>query len=66
MYVCLCKGITDNQLRSEVAQGANSFRQVAKNTGCATQCGSCACMAKEIVEASLSQTQVDNGLFYNA
>ncbi len=55
MYVCLCKGITDRQLRTAVHNGASSFRQVAQSTGCSTQCGSCACMAKEIVDDTLSQ-----------
>ncbi|MCK5881888.1 MAG: (2Fe-2S)-binding protein [Sinobacterium sp.] len=63
MYVCLCKGITDRQLRSAVHDGASSFRQVAQSTGCSTQCGQCACMAKEIVEDTLSQGDFDSSLF---
>ena len=63
MYVCLCKGITDRQLRSAVHDGASSFRQVSQSTGCATQCGQCACMAKEIVEDTLSQGNIDHSMF---
>ena len=28
MYVCLCKGITDTQIRAAVADGASSLREV--------------------------------------
>jgi bacterioferritin-associated ferredoxin len=63
MYVCLCKAITDRQLRSAVHDGASSFRQVAQATGCSTQCGQCACLAKEIVEDTLSEVGIDNNLF---
>lgn len=65
MYVCLCKGITDKELRTVVQQGATSFRKVAQETGCATQCGSCACMAKEIIDSTLAESG-DNKLFHAA
>ncbi|WP_372609408.1 (2Fe-2S)-binding protein [Halomonas sp.] len=48
MYVCLCKGVTDHQIRDSVKAGARSWREVQSATGCGTQCGKCACAAKTI------------------
>ena len=66
MYVCICKGITDGQLRSAVDDGASSFRQIAQSTGCSTQCGQCACLAKEIVDDAIAQANTDAGMFHAA
>ncbi len=66
MYVCLCKAITDGQIRSAVQDGAHSFQKVAQETGCGTQCGQCACMAKDIVDATLAETGGDTSLFHAA
>ena len=41
MYVCLCKGITDSQIKQSIRNGADSVSQVRKATGAATQCCKC-------------------------
>ncbi|GAA3910895.1 hypothetical protein GCM10022228_22520 [Halomonas cibimaris] len=66
MYVCMCKGVTDHQIRREVDSGARSFRDVREATGCATQCGKCACMAKTITREAVqkARAQADMGLAY--
>ncbi len=66
MYVCLCKAITDGQIRAAVADGAHTFQKVAQQTGCGTQCGQCACMAKEIVDETLAEAGVGLSLFHAA
>lgn len=64
MYVCLCKNITDTDIREAVEQGANSFGEVSKRLGVATVCGSCASVAREVIEStSLNATNTDD-LFY--
>ncbi len=64
MYVCVCKGITDTQIRAAVQDGANSLREVRNTLGVATQCGKCGILARDILRESLSG-QVDNQqLFY--
>ncbi|WP_158772579.1 bacterioferritin-associated ferredoxin [Cobetia sp. L2A1] len=55
MYVCLCKGVSDHKIREVVQQGARSFREVREQTGCATQCGKCACMAKTITREAVTR-----------
>lgn len=62
MYVCLCKGITDSDIKQAVEDGAASFKEVRENLGVATNCGSCACAAKKLVKSSAkfsSQNQTD-------
>lgn len=53
MYVCMCKQVTDHQLRDAVARGAFGWQEVSRATGCATQCGKCRCLAREIVDEAL-------------
>ena len=55
MYVCLCKGITDGQIKDAVYGGATSLRQVRKELGVSTQCGKCGMMAKQIIDETLGR-----------
>lgn len=54
MYVCLCKGVTDGQIRSAVENGA-SIRDIRDQLGVMTECGKCACLTRDIIKASLQQ-----------
>lgn len=66
MYVCVCKGVTDHQIRRAVDNGARSFRDVQAATGCSTQCGKCTCLAKTIAFDAVSEAraEADMGLAY--
>ncbi len=65
MYVCICKGITDTQIRAAVQDGASSLREVNSSLGVASQCGKCGIMAREIVRESLNDlSERDEQLFY--
>lgn len=64
MYVCLCKGITDSQIREAVASGMTHYREVRLALGLSSQCGKCAVQAREIFRNSLQS--VDSSLFYPA
>ncbi len=67
MYVCLCKGITDTQIRTAVADGASSLREVRSALGVASQCGKCGLLARQIVRDALAELPaVDEELFYAA
>ncbi|EWC41896.1 (2Fe-2S)-binding protein [Pseudomonas stutzeri] len=57
MYVCLCQGVTDGQIRNAIYEGCCSYRDVREATGVATQCGKCACVAKQVVRETLSNVQ---------
>ncbi|GGX94383.1 bacterioferritin-associated ferredoxin [Litchfieldella qijiaojingensis] len=55
MYVCLCRGVTDHAIREAVSEGARSWREVRKRTGCADQCGKCASMGKNITRDAIAR-----------
>jgi bacterioferritin-associated ferredoxin len=55
MYVCLCVGVTDRDIENAVSDGARSWREVRETTGCAGQCGKCACTGKSIMREAISQ-----------
>lgn len=59
MYVCLCNGVSDSQIKKAICQnGACSMKCLAKQLGVATQCGKCAPLAKEILQESLKQNSM--------
>ncbi|MFC0338284.1 bacterioferritin-associated ferredoxin [Kushneria avicenniae] len=58
MFVCMCKKVTDGQLKQAVALGASSWEDVSRMTQCSTQCGKCACLAQEIVDEALLNRHV--------
>ncbi|MFL1405555.1 bacterioferritin-associated ferredoxin [Marinobacter sp. M1N3S26] len=54
MYVCLCTGVTDREIREAAENGISSMRQLGKELGVGRQCGRCACTAREILRESRS------------
>ena len=42
MYVCLCRGITDQDIKDAVANGAESYREIRDLLDRGTCCGRCA------------------------
>lgn len=68
MYVCLCKGITDRQIKAAIDDGANSLKQLRKALGVASQCGKCSAITCELLDEALNDTPMINGLpqFYAA
>lgn len=57
MYVCLCEGVTDNQIRDAIFAGCCSYRDIRTTLGVGSQCGKCACLAKQVVRETLSEVQ---------
>ncbi|WP_426957271.1 (2Fe-2S)-binding protein [Muricoccus radiodurans] len=41
MYVCLCNGLTDTQIKGAIAAGAGRTHDVYAACGCRAQCGGC-------------------------
>lgn len=63
MYVCVCKGITDRQVKAAIDDGAHSIKALRETLGITSQCGKCAVMTREILDSSLSLE--DRGVFLN-
>jgi bacterioferritin-associated ferredoxin len=54
MYVCLCNGITENQIRDAVSDGVRSLRELRADLGVASCCGKCADCAQQVIRETLS------------
>ena len=54
MYVCLCRGITDQDIKDAMADGAQSYREIRDQLDLGTCCGRCAPEAKAIISEELS------------
>jgi len=49
MIVCICKRVSDREIRRLVDEGASSLADIRHATELGTQCGKCACEARRIV-----------------
>lgn len=61
MYVCLCRAITDHDIRRAVAGGARTMRELRQELGVCGSCGRCGPEAREILSeacANVSATAV--------
>ena len=53
MFVCLCKAITDHEIRDAVDQGVTSFADMQSHLNVSTVCGGCSCEVKLVMEKKL-------------
>lgn len=52
MYICICKAITDKQIRRAAADGVDNLYELRQTLGVASVCGACADMATTILQES--------------
>jgi len=57
MFVCVCHAVTDTQIREAVENGCCSMRDLRNELNVATQCGRCACHARDLLHNALMQIQ---------
>ncbi len=50
MYVCICNGITDRQIREAAQAGCSSVTEMTMRTGAGSCCGSCVELVGELIE----------------
>ena len=50
MYVCLCNGVTDGQIREAAEAGCRTMSELTMRTGCGATCGSCIEMATQLLD----------------
>lgn len=51
MYVCICKALTERDVRSAVAEGCNSVRELKHKLGLGSECGRCASCAHGMLQS---------------
>ena len=52
MYICICAAVTDRQVRSAVATGADTLDKLAVTLGVGAGCGCCREMAQQVLDES--------------
>ena len=63
MYVCVCRAITDKQLRVAVKEGANTTESLRNKLGCINQCGKCEQQVCEIRDEVISSARPKTPLY---
>ena len=67
MYVCICKAVTDTQIKQAIHDGAHSLRKIRNELGAMSQCGKCYSLTKSILKETLAEIkQYDSAMFYCA
>ena len=50
MYVCICNGVTDHEIRQAADAGCRSVAEMTMRTGAGANCGSCLEMVAEMLD----------------
>lgn len=50
MYVCICNGIREKQVREAVNDGARTVGKVFKSQGCKADCAKCTNCIKNVIQ----------------
>lgn len=67
MYVCLCKAVTDHQIRDAVREGKRSYVALCRELELARQCGRCGLEARRVFRDALeAETAPGGDLFHPA
>jgi len=54
MYVCICKSVTDKQIRAAAAAGVDNVLALREELGVGSGCGSCTATAAEVLDEAVS------------
>ncbi|NGY05510.1 bacterioferritin-associated ferredoxin [Solimonas terrae] len=58
MFVCVCKAVSDRQIRRAVREdGVTSLRELARLHGVGTCCGKCVPQARELLGETLASAR---------
>lgn len=57
MYVCVCRAVTDRQIRQATQQGATRLRELRRELGVCGDCGKCGRHALDVLRESLVETR---------
>jgi len=54
MYICICKSVTDGDIRQAVDMGLASYEAVQESLSAGTGCGQCACDVQDVIQERLT------------
>ena len=66
MYVCVCNGVTDHQVREVAAAGCRTLSELTMRTGCGATCGSCLEMAQRLLDEAQAVRELPLAVLSNA
>lgn len=55
MYVCVCKAVTDRQIREAALGGARTLKDLRRDLGVTSDCGRCASCARDCLKEAHHQ-----------
>lgn len=58
MYLCVCKAVSDQQIRQAVEQGARTIGDVSARFGVGIECGKCIDGIREFLDACLASPPI--------
>lgn len=58
MYVCVCKAVTDKQIKSAINNGYCSRKDLNQCLGVGTVCGKCSSQVKQLLDEHRAQTPI--------
>jgi bacterioferritin-associated ferredoxin len=50
MYVCICNGVTDHDIRQAAEAGCRGVAELTMRTGAGSTCGSCLDLAAQLLD----------------
>lgn len=56
MYVCICRSVTERDIRRAIGDGACRMRELRKELGVCAQCGKCAQSVRELLDEGRHHT----------
>jgi len=59
MYVCVCHGVTDSQIRRAAEEGVREVHELTMRLGLGSGCGSCMEQAAELLDGHNSARMLD-------
>lgn len=65
MYVCVCKAVTDTQIKRAINEGVCSRRELFKCLGVGADCGKCNPHVKELLDNRHKNHQCHQTLMQN-
>jgi bacterioferritin-associated ferredoxin len=50
VYVCICRAVTEQEIRHAIELGAHTLHALRKHLGVSTECGKCAAEVRRILK----------------
>ena len=62
MFVCLCNGVTERQIRDAACEGVCSMTELSARLGVGAGCGTCAQFAESVLHETLQIDRLPQAL----